>query len=159
MAQARMLIRVDDRLVHGQVCVGWCDMLDITEIILCDNEIATSEFEQDLFLCCPSDEQHLRFLNVPAFVEVLAEPPDENTMAVVAGPQCLLDLLDHGARLDKVHIGGMHSRPGARRLLDYVYLTPEQERVLRALLDRGITITCQDLPGNTSHDLRTLLDA
>ncbi len=159
MAKARMLIRVDDRLVHGQVCVGWCEALDISEIILCDNEIARSDFEQDLFLCCPSDEQTLHFMTVSAFVEELSTPPSSDTIAVVSSPQCLLDLLDQGGRLESAHIGGMHSRPGARRLLDYIFVTPEQERVLRLLLDRGVRITCQDLPGNQAYDLRTLLDA
>ena len=37
------MIRVDDRLVHGQVCVGWCDALQIHQLILADDEIAACD--------------------------------------------------------------------------------------------------------------------
>ncbi|HEY0972155.1 MAG TPA: PTS sugar transporter subunit IIB, partial [Gemmatimonadales bacterium] len=43
------LFRIDDRLIHGQVVVGWGQPLEIDLIILVDDELADSEWEQELY--------------------------------------------------------------------------------------------------------------
>ncbi len=43
------LFRIDDRLIHGQVVVGWGQPLDVGFIVLVDDEVATSEWEQELY--------------------------------------------------------------------------------------------------------------
>ena len=44
-----VLCRVDDRLIHGQVVVGWGQPLGIQRIVLADDEVAKSDWEQDLY--------------------------------------------------------------------------------------------------------------
>ena len=43
------LYRIDDRLIHGQVVVGWGQPLNVTFIILVDDEVRGSDWEQDLY--------------------------------------------------------------------------------------------------------------
>ena len=43
------LYRIDDRLIHGQVVVGWGQPLDIDFIVLVDDTVATSDWEQELY--------------------------------------------------------------------------------------------------------------
>ena len=43
------LYRIDDRLIHGQVVVGWGQPLDCTFIVLVDDEVRGSDWEQDLY--------------------------------------------------------------------------------------------------------------
>ncbi len=43
------LFRIDDRLIHGQVVVGWGQPLDVTFIVLVDDDVAGSEWEQELY--------------------------------------------------------------------------------------------------------------
>jgi mannose/fructose/N-acetylgalactosamine-specific phosphotransferase system component IIB len=56
-----------------------------------------------------------------------------------------------------VNLGGLHLRPGAREVLPYLFLRPEEERLLAGLLASGHEIYAQDLPGNPRRDLKTLL--
>ena len=43
------LYRIDDRLIHGQVVVGWGQPLDLGFIVLVDDEVAASDWEQELY--------------------------------------------------------------------------------------------------------------
>ena len=43
------LVRLDDRLIHGQVVVGWGQPLNVAFIILVDDEVRDSAWEQDLY--------------------------------------------------------------------------------------------------------------
>jgi mannose/fructose/N-acetylgalactosamine-specific phosphotransferase system component IIB len=44
-----VLHRVDERLIHGQVVVGWGAQLHAARIVVVDDDIAASEWEQDLY--------------------------------------------------------------------------------------------------------------
>src|SRR5512132_2047927 len=43
------LYRIDDRLIHGQVVVGWGQPLDLRFIVLVDDDVASSDWEQELY--------------------------------------------------------------------------------------------------------------
>ena len=43
------LYRIDDRLIHGQVVVGWGQPLDLKFIVLVDDTVAESDWEQELY--------------------------------------------------------------------------------------------------------------
>jgi len=143
------LYRVDDRLIHGQVVVGWGQPLDAAFIVLVDDEVRSSEWEQDLYR-----------MGVPPHIEVIfasveearrrlpewnADPRpgillagDIDTIAAIAG--------DGGGQIRQVNIGGVHHRAGRSERLRYVYLTDAEANKLRQLAARGIEITAQDVP-------------
>src|SRR5688572_17264215 len=59
-----VLCRIDDRLLHGQVVIGWGRPLGIDLIILVDDQVATSEWEQELYRMAVSPEIEVRFVTV-----------------------------------------------------------------------------------------------
>lgn len=142
------LYRVDDRLIHGQVVVGWGQPLDARFIVLVDDEVRASEWEQDLYrmgvppsieVVFASAEEALRGLpdwEAQSRVGILLTGDIETMNALAAG----------SGRLRKVNIGGLHHRPGRSERLRYVYLTDEEARTLRALAALGVEVTAQDVP-------------
>ena len=44
-----VLFRVDERLIHGQVVVGWGSKLRPDRFLVVDAALATSEWEQELY--------------------------------------------------------------------------------------------------------------
>ena len=42
-----VLYRIDERLIHGQVVMGWGPQLAVEHYVVVDDELATSEWEQD----------------------------------------------------------------------------------------------------------------
>ena len=43
-----VLVRVDDRLIHGQVVVGWVQALGAQRIVLVDDEVSANAWEREL---------------------------------------------------------------------------------------------------------------
>ena len=56
-----VLNRIDDRLIHGQVVVGWGQPLDVKFIVLVDDAVASSDWEQDLYRMGVPPEMEVRF--------------------------------------------------------------------------------------------------
>jgi PTS system mannose-specific IIB component/fructoselysine and glucoselysine-specific PTS system IIB component len=56
-----VLNRIDDRLIHGQVVVGWGQPLDVRFIVLVDDAVASSDWERELYRMGVPPEMELRF--------------------------------------------------------------------------------------------------
>ncbi|HXD48268.1 MAG TPA: PTS sugar transporter subunit IIB, partial [Gemmatimonadaceae bacterium] len=56
-----VLYRIDDRLIHGQVVVGWGQPLDIGFIVLVDDTVAASDWEQELYRMAVPPEMEVYF--------------------------------------------------------------------------------------------------
>jgi PTS system mannose-specific IIB component/fructoselysine and glucoselysine-specific PTS system IIB component len=154
-----VLARVDDRLVHGQVVIGWGRPLDVTRIVLVDDAVAASPWEQDLYRMAMPDGIELRFATgaeaAPKLAEWQANP--DRTMLLTGDVDTMAGLVRAAPEVvRRVNLGGVHHRPGRRERLPYVYLADEELRVLEALESQGAEITAQDLPTPPAVRLRSL---
>ena len=69
-----VLCRVDDRLVHGQVVIGWGRPLGVEFIVLVDEGVAASPWEQDLYRMAVPPEIEIRFATVAEASAEVAAP-------------------------------------------------------------------------------------
>jgi PTS system mannose-specific IIB component/fructoselysine and glucoselysine-specific PTS system IIB component len=156
---AIVLFRVDDRLIHGQVVIGWGQPLGVNRIVLVDDQVSASEWEQDLYRMAVSPDVQVLFVTV---ADAGARLPEwqagaERTM-VLTGDLGTMSALHAAAPgiVRQVNLGGVHHRPGRRERLPYLYLTDEELRGLLALERAGAEVTAQDLPTTQPVGLRSL---
>jgi len=142
------LYRVDDRLVHGQVVVGWGQPLNIQLIILVDDDVAHSDWEQDLYRMGVPPEMEIRFADVPTAVRDHATyASDPRHSIILTGNIATMHALLRGVEtIRAINVGGLHHRPGRTQKMRYVFLTPEEERELREIIGSGVKVTAQDVP-------------
>lgn len=153
-----MLHRIDDRLIHGQVVVGWGRPLGVGFIALVDDTVAASEWEQELFRMGVPPEMTLYFADVDAAAREHARwESDPRPGIVLAGDIDTMRRLAARVEIAEVNVGGIHHAAGRIQRLRYVFLSPEEERALRALADTGVSISAQDVPGGKSVELEELL--
>lgn len=153
------LYRIDDRLVHGQVVVGWGQPLHLGFIVLVDDAVAASEWEQELYRMGVPPEMEVRFESVASALAHLAEydARADRGLLLTADVETMRKLVEGSGLIRTVNLGGVHHRAGRAARLRYVFLAPEEERTLRALADRGVTVTAQDVPGTTPVPLARVL--
>lgn len=153
------LFRIDDRLIHGQVVVGWGQPMNVAFIVLVDDEVAASEWEQELYRMGVPPEMEVHFESVASAAERLpAYAADKRRGMVLTGDVETMRRLAEASDLVKsVNLGGIHHRPGRVQRLRYVFLSPEEEGALRDLAARGIAVVAQDVPAAKAHPLRELL--
>jgi mannose/fructose/N-acetylgalactosamine-specific phosphotransferase system component IIB len=153
-----VLYRIDDRLIHGQVVVGWGQPLDIQFIVLVDDAVAASDWEQELYRMAVPPEMDVYFHSTTDALSALASyRGDPRAGILLTGDIATMQRLVDGGTIDAVNIGGIHSRAGRTQKARYVFLAPDEESALRALAARGATITAQDVPGARPVPLADLL--
>ena len=142
------LCRIDDRLIHGQVVLGWARALGIGDIVLVDDDVAASPWEQDLYRMAVPPELQVEFVDTAAARGRLAGwQAGATAVLILTGKvETMAHLLEGLSDPPPVNLGGIHHRAGRTERLPYVYLTDEELRELRRLEDAGVEVTAQDVP-------------
>jgi mannose/fructose/N-acetylgalactosamine-specific phosphotransferase system component IIB len=153
-----VLSRIDDRLVHGQVVVGWAQPLDVSFVVLVDDMVAATEWERELYrMGVPPDME----LYIHDVAEARAAIPryqaDPRNGILLTGDTATMGALVSDGLVRAVNVGGIHHRAGRTPRLRYVFLTPQEEADLRAMQAAGATVTAQDVPGARPMPLDELL--
>ena len=153
------LYRIDDRLIHGQVVVGWGQPLDLRFIVLVDDEVASSDWEQELYRMGVPPDMDIYFDAVDTAATNLDRyQEDERRGLLLTGDIATMTrLVEATDDIRRVNVGGIHHRPGRTQRLRYVFLTPAEESELRALAARNIEVTAQDVPAARPVPLDELL--
>ena len=154
-----VLSRVDDRLVHGQVVIGWGRPLGVQLIVLVDEGVAASPWEQDLYRMAVPPGIELRFATVAEAIGQLVgwQASAARTMLLTGDVDTMAALhRADPAVVHRINLGGVHHRAGRRERLPYVYLTDEELHTLEALRNDGAEVTAQDLPTTAPVALKAL---
>ncbi|HSG48084.1 MAG TPA: PTS sugar transporter subunit IIB [Longimicrobiales bacterium] len=155
-----VLYRVDERLIHGQVVLGWGRRLRPERYVVVDDELAESDWEQDLYRLTLEGGAEVLFLSVEAARLELPGLREEDSRTVL-----LTRDTAHMARLargglmagEEVNLGGLHHRPGRTEVRSYLHLGEDDRAALRELAEEGVTVTGRDLPETSRVPLEALL--
>lgn len=154
-----LLCRIDDRLIHGQVLIGWGRPLGLQRIVLVDDTVAANAWEQDLYRVAVPDEIELIFSTVRGASDRLAEwAADPKRTAILTGDvHTMAQLVAADTdNLPRINLGGLHQRPGRSERLPWVYLSDEELAELRSIAQSGREITAQDVPTTAPVSLEAL---
>ncbi len=155
-----VLFRVDERLIHGQVVVGWGAYLRPNQIVVVDDALALSEWEQELYTLGLPAELLSRFETVAQAREHLPDwrASHARVMVLTRDVSTMRQLAQGGSlRGDQVNIGGLHHAAGRWAALPYVFLSDDEARELSALSEEGVLVSARDLPGSRRVELDDLL--
>ena len=143
-----VLYRIDDRLIHGQVVVGWGQRLGIGFIVLVDDGVRANQWEQELYRMGVPGAMDVVFATVAEAAARIAEwEHDPRKGIVLTGDvDTMAALCAALPAVRKVNVGGIHAREGRTERLRYVFLSDAEAAQLKALAARGVEVTAQDLP-------------
>ncbi len=152
------LFRIDDRLIHGQVVLGWARALGIVDIVLVDDGVAASPWEQDLYRMAVPPEMQVEFVNTEQARRKLPEWRDGtmDVLLLTGEIETMVRVLAGVPDPPSVNLGGIHHRAGRTERLPYVYLTDEELAELRRLEASGVRVSAEDVPGAGAVGLKAL---
>ena len=155
-----ILYRIDERLIHGQVVVGWGNSLRLDRIVLANDRVASNPWERELCLACVPPEIKATILSVDEAINQVSKDgfKKEKTILLVDSPFDILRMAEKGVQIDRVNVGGIHSKQGRKRILPYLYLSTEEVSAFRKLFRLGIRCECRDVPLAEKRDLSVVLE-
>ncbi len=150
------LARIDERLVHGQVLVGWVPHLGARRVVVADAEASVSPLARAAMT-----------LALPPGVEAAVEPPEavdwdalhrapEKVLVVIRNPQGAERAAAAGMTPDRVqtlNVGNVHYAEGRRKITPSVFLSSAELDALRRLGAAGFRVEARAVPIDAAVDL------
>ncbi len=155
-----VLLRVDERLIHGQVTIGWGARLEPSLYVVVDDELAGSQWERELMALGVPPGVEAAFATVLDARERLDRwrGSDQEIILLTRDLDHMLRLA-RGGRLRGAHVnlGGLHHAPGRMEVLPYLYLTEEDQERIRELEREGVDVVARDLPTSPARSASDIL--
>ena len=153
------LIRIDDRLIHGQLVEGWVNYLKATCILVADDVVASNSVQRTIMeLSVPQGLQvYIGSVAETCLRSRTAGRDAGHAIVVFSRPVDVLRALDAGMECRTLNIGGMHYVPGKRKLLEVLAVNDADLAALQSIAGRGIKITIQAVPTQRPIPLEKVL--
>ena len=154
-------VRIDDRLIHGQVAAVWSLVTKATRIMVVDDQVVKDVVNKEaLKMACPK-QCKLSILTVEKAAANLCagKYEGERVFIVAKSPKTIRGLYDQGFHMEKVNVGNMGGKQNTRMLKKAVSVTEEDIADFLYLADQGVKVTTQMVPTDEALDFVELIRA
>ncbi|RRD94534.1 PTS mannose/fructose/sorbose transporter subunit IIB [Clostridiales bacterium COT073_COT-073] len=152
-------VRIDDRLIHGQVATIWSLTTKATRIMVIDDQVVKDVINKEaLKMACPK-QCKLSILNVERAAENLkaGKYEGERVFIVAKSPKTYKDLYDAGFHMENINVGNMAGGSNTKMLKKAVSVTQDNIEDFLYLIEKGVKITAQMVPTDEAMDFAKLL--
>ncbi|QVI34484.1 PTS mannose/fructose/sorbose transporter subunit EIIAB [Lacticaseibacillus chiayiensis] len=153
-------VRVDARLIHGQVATMWTRTLNATRIMVVDDQIVKSEVQKMTLKTAVPGGVHLSILtSVGAAKRILADQyQGQRVFLIVRNPKALQEMVAAGVKFDTINVGNLSMAAGAKQVAKSVAVTPADVAIFDYLTEHGIKLYHQMVPNDPKVDFMPLLN-
>ena len=148
MMEGIIHIRIDDRLIHGQVATQWTNDLGATRIMAINDEVATDPtLKTVLRMAAPPNVSTSIITRETAVTNIKAgKYSGQRVLIVVKSPFYILYLIEHGLEIKEINVGNMSARDNTEHLKPTISVTPEEKKAFEEILAKGVEITTVLVP-------------
>ncbi|EEH96630.1 MULTISPECIES: PTS galactosamine transporter subunit IIB [Clostridium] len=151
-----LLVRIDNRLVHGQVGITWTTSLGANLIVVADDLSAKDPLQQQLMrITAESSGAGIRFFTIEKTINIIHKAsPAQKIFIVCRTPNEVRALVEGGVPIKDVNVGNMHFDKGKRQISKKVYVDDKDLEDLRFIKSKGINVFIQDVPGDIKENIK-----
>ena len=154
------LVRIDDRLIHGQVMTSWLNFLGANKIMIVDDQAAKDPFIKNVLKTCVPGNIKLAIFPIDKAVERLKQQgafAGDSCIILVKYPETLYKMYKEGVVFDNINIGGMGVSGDRKKFFRNISASDEEKRMFKEMIDAGSKICCRIIAEDPETDISSLL--
>jgi mannose/fructose/N-acetylgalactosamine-specific phosphotransferase system component IIB len=155
------LVRVDNRLVHGQIIEAWVPYLKAGCIYVVDDDVASDFFRETVIKMAVPREVDVVVHSIETFAGMVPFKQGSGKKVIVLFSNIADALRAHnlGFKFNKLNIGNVYNQNCSRQLSTCVLLSDQDMDSIRQLLQLKVQVELRRVPREKPTDIRTLPDA
>ncbi|WP_439327934.1 mannose/fructose/sorbose PTS transporter subunit IIB [Lonepinella sp. BR2357] len=156
------LLRIDSRLIHGQVATSWAKAVKCEAIFAVNDEVANDDLRRELLLQIVPTGLKGYVIPVEKAIKVYHNPKytGKNILWLVTNPTDIVRLIEGGVKVEKVNVGGMTYKEGNKPLSEAVTVNKNDVEAFKKLIDLGVELTMQQVATSSKVEVtKAKLDA
>lgn len=152
-------MRVDERLLHGQVAVTWINQVAPTSILIANDEIMENEIAKMALKMVKPAGINLAIRSVADGARLLNDPrtTDLQVFVIVKTVQDALRLVEMTEGIHHINIGGIKKKEGSRLIGAAVYVNDDDTAVIQKLIAKVGAVEFQMVPADTPKPAQKIL--
>lgn len=141
-------VRIDDRMIHGQVATQWSGRLNATRIMVINDAIMNDDMRKTVVrLAAPANVSTSILSRAKALNNIKnGKYKGQRVLLICVSPVDVNYLIDNGLPIKTVNVGNLAARDNTERVRPSVNVTPEERAAFKKLIDRGVKVTVIPTP-------------
>lgn len=145
------MVRVDYRLVHGQIVAKWIKFRPVDRLVVVDEELLKDEFMADIYRMAAPGYQ-VDIIGIDAIDETL-NAKDDDVLLIFKDVKSAYEAINNGLIVPNLNIGAVPSNKDRKSVVQGVALSEEEYQHLIELQDNGTEVFFQPIPESESVSL------
>ena len=154
-------LRIDNRLIHGQVAVTWMNSIGAQAIIVTNDKVAADPLQKMALPLAARGSKVLVF-SLAEMIQYANDHPDETMLVIAKNPSDALELIESGVEIGAVNVGNAAPVGGTtyKMVTNSIAVTAEDAAVYRKIAElRGGKLTSRMTPFTDEIDFLAALKA
>ncbi len=159
------LIRLDERMIHGQIAIKWSRHTGVDRIIVANDAAAANPIVQKSLMMAAPPTAKVAIKSVDASIEMLKNPKaaSHSILLIVASPEDLLKMVKNVEGIPLINVGN-YGRIAPKEndvprhaYASNLYAYPSEVEIFKQILDCGIETVYQTTPEDVPENLNSVL--
>ncbi len=145
------LVRIDNRLIHGQIIETWIPYTGAKIVIVADDALAADDLQQEIMsLAIPQTVESI-FVSIEglaAEVEKIGSANSSSILVLFSNCPDAKRAFECGFGFEVLNIGNVHYSPGKKQISPSVALSDDDESCLKLLSKKGVELDFRCVPND-----------
>lgn len=153
------LVRIDDRLIHGQVATVWTKSTNVNRILVISDAVAHDTLRKALLVQAAPPGVKVNVITVDKMIEAFADARFDNlkVMLLFTNPEDVKRVVEGNVVFNSVNIGSMSFTSGKRMITNAVAVNKEDIAAFKYLHNQGIKLEIRKVVADNQVDMMELL--
>lgn len=152
------LVRIDDRLIHGQVMTMWVKNYNIEQIIIVDDNVAKDETRKQILKFSIPENIKLAIFGVEKFINITKKTSiNRRTLLLLADPLVALKLNENGVKFSELNVGNISNNDVRERVTKSISLTEDEKEYFRKLEKNKVNVYIQMVPNDKKENILDII--
>jgi PTS system mannose-specific IIB component len=153
-------VRIDDRLIHGQIATIWSKEIGCNRIMACSDEVAKDDLRKQLLLQVALKGIKAYVIPIEAAIKACKDPKYDNfkTLLLFTNPADVLRMIEGGVNIKSVNVGGMCYKAGKKQITGAISVNDKDIESFKKLYEKGIELEVRQVAKDNKINLMDRLE-
>ena len=152
-------LRIDDRLLHGQVVTTWIKKYEIEQAIIVSEDVYKDKLRKTILKTAAPAGIKVVFFNPEKFISAYHKVPiKRRTMLLFTNPKEVFECLEGKVKFDYLNVGNMSKTSLNEKITAGVAVTDEDRKYFKEIINSGVKVEIQMVPNDKSEDMKNYID-
>lgn len=154
------LVRLDFRLIHGQVIAKWFGQIMGNEIVIIDDDLSQDSFMASIYEMSAPVDSKVHVYSVEDAVKKVEDGTfaSGKVLVLFKNVDQVFKAVEKGFKIDELQIGGLGSAPGRINVYGPITLDDHDVSLLKKIADQGTNIYLQQVPEEAKMTFSKVLE-